>query len=182
MKSRNSIVILTLLLGFPAAANAQSLEAESSMQIPRAVVKDSGTPAAVVGQAFFSGGDNGDVQVVLKYGSCPVPLAFYSGRLLSSLGGYFTTDDCTGTPYLRRTSLAESPFGASCGYFLVNASNQVFQVLSSSGTVGVTFESRWLAGTCDSTWGPEGFTVVQTSTPAIGDLDALFTPPFKVVQ
>jgi len=182
MKRFEIITVCVLIAGLvgSAVSSAQTLEAESVVQLPRAAIVDSDVPPNVVGQAFFSGATT--VDVALKYGDCPVVLRFANGVLVSGSGGYFAAADCTGTPYFRASTLNPSPLGTSCGYFLINLDRELFQVFSSAGKISVTFNSRVNSqGVCES-WGPEMWMAHETVTPKIGDLDDLFTPPFQIVQ
>jgi hypothetical protein len=179
MKGPVSLVMFAAVaVSCAAFATAPTLEPESSVQLPRAVIVDSSVPAKVVGQAFFSGATT--VNVALKYDQCPVVLQLANGELQSSSGGYFASADCTGTRYFRTNTLNPSPLGTSCGYFLINANREIFQVFSTAGKTSVTFNSRFNAGVCES-WS-EVWMAYQTVTPKIGDLDDLFTPPFKLQQ
>ena len=177
---RAPVCLVAMVVISPLASRAQTLEAESAIQLPRAVITDNDAPANVVGQAFFSGATT--VDVALKYGDCPVVLRFANGVLVSSSGGYFNAADCTGTPYFRASNLNPSPLGTACGYFLVNLNRGISQVFSTASKSSVTFNSRLNSqGVCES-WGPEAFMTYVTETPKIGDLDDLFTPPLKIVQ
>ncbi|HSF17516.1 MAG TPA: hypothetical protein VLK65_18375 [Vicinamibacteria bacterium] len=168
------VVVAAAILG--QFAIGQTLEPESSIQLPRAVIVDSDTPENVVGQAIVSGNS---VTVVLKYGDCPVPLSFQAGELISPSAGYFTTANCTGTPYVRASVQTASPFGPSCGLFLVNADREVYQLPDNAPKNMVTLNSRLTSGGCEP-WSPELFSAPTATTPMIADLDDLFVAPFNL--
>ncbi len=145
------------------------------------LIDSSGTPK-VVGPVFVSNANS--ALVILDYNGCPVPLSLFQGELRTSLGGYFESNDCTGQPYLRSPNgLNTSIFGSTCGYFLVDDNNAVYQLFAgTTNSSSITLNSRFNSGTCNS-WGPEMWnanTLPAANSTPVGDLDTLFTPPFSI--
>jgi hypothetical protein len=179
------ILVATLVL-MPALLLGQTLapEAGGGVQLPRAVVVDSDSPPNVVGQAIIQ--DQRRVAVVIRYGSCPVPLELGRGQdLQGPENTFYLADNCVGTPYVDTNAAKLSVLGTGCELFVVNGDNEVFYVdPATAATAPLTpYESKLTdsdAGCLDVNQGP--FPLVKATEPKIGDLDDLFVPPFKLEQ